>query len=130
MRRAQPVTAEVGPGHVCEIILADTRWVKARTRLAAGRTYDLAPCYGSYRVLHFLQGEAEVLVDSRSMKAQRGDTIFVPACLESQVRIEVHADCTFFDDAFPAITVLTRFLGTRGSDAAQIESLLSPPKAR
>ncbi len=130
MRRAQPVSVQVGPGHVCEIILADARWVKARTSLGGGRTYDLAPCYGSYRVLHFLEGEAEVLVDGRSMTARRGETIFVPACLESQVRIEARAQCSFFDDAFPAVTVLTRFLGTRGVSADQIEGLLSPPRAR
>jgi mannose-6-phosphate isomerase class I len=130
VRRAQPVTVEVGTGHTCEVILADARWVKARTSLAAGGTYELAPCYGSYRVLHFLQGRAEVLVDGRAMAVRRGETVFVPACLEAQAGIEVHEDCSFFDDAFPAVTVLTRFMGTRGAGADQIEALLSPPRAR
>jgi mannose-6-phosphate isomerase class I len=130
MRRAQPVTVQAAPGHSCEVILAGARWVKARTRLEGGRLYDLAPCYGSYRVLHFLEGEAEILVDGRAMAVHRGETVFVPACLEGQVRIEARVHCAFFDDAFPTVTVLTRFLGTRGAGADQIEALLSPPKAR
>jgi mannose-6-phosphate isomerase class I len=130
MRRAQPVQVQVAPGHTCEVILADPRWVMARTRLEGGRRCGLAPRYGSYRVLHFLEGEAEVLVDGRAMAARRGETIFVPACLEEQVQIEAQPRCTFFDDAFPAVTALTRFLGTRGAGADQIEALLSPPRAR
>ena len=130
LRRAQPVRVQVAPGHSCEVILADQRWVKARTSLEGGRRCGLAPRYGSYRVLHFLDGEAEVLVDGRAMRARRGETVFVPACLEEQVQIEAQPACTFFDDAFPAVTALTRFLGTRGASADQIEALLSPPRAR
>ena len=130
LRRAQPVRVQVAPGHTCEVILADARWVKARTRLEGGRRYGLAPCYGGYRVLHLLEGQAEVLVDGRAMGARRGETVFVPACLEAQVQIEAQPSCTFFDDAFPVVTALTRFLGTRGAGADQIEALLSPPRAR
>jgi mannose-6-phosphate isomerase class I len=129
LRLAAPVRVTVADGHEVEALMADPRLVKARARLKAGGLYRLAPVYGSYRVLHCLEGAAAVRTDERSMPLARGETIFVPACLEEQVRIEAATDCQLFDDAFPQVTALTRFLGTRGAGADRIEALLSPPRA-
>jgi hypothetical protein len=60
---------------------------------------------------------------------ERGETAFVPACLEAELRIETRDDCAFFDDAFPDVAALSAFLGRRGARADGLEALLSPPRA-
>jgi mannose-6-phosphate isomerase class I len=129
LRLAEPVSVEVADGHTYEVIMAHAQWLKARAHFAAGGTYDLVPQFGSYRVLHVLEGEAELLTEGRAMQVSRGETVFVPACREPELRIEAVTDCSFFDDCFPRVTVLTKFLGTRNVDAGRMEALLSPPRA-
>ncbi|MFW6189352.1 MAG: hypothetical protein ACOC7T_02875 [Planctomycetota bacterium] len=129
LRMVTPIAVEVADGHEFEVVMAHARWLKTATRLAEGGLYELLPHFGSYHVLHLTEGEAELRTAGRALAVSRGETVFVPACLEDQVQVEALSDCTFFDDTFPAVTVLTRFLGTRGVNAGQLETLLNPPRA-
>lgn len=129
LRRVEPVSVEAGGGQLVEVIVADPHFVKSHISLSAAGACDLGPRYGSYRVLHCLEGAAELSAGSRVIDIRRGDTVFVPACLEDEARIRTEAGCAFFDDAFPDVTVLTAFLGRHGVAAGRIESLLSPPRA-
>ncbi|MHC4591553.1 MAG: hypothetical protein ACYS8L_02530 [Planctomycetota bacterium] len=129
LRRVEPVKVDVNEGQSIEVMLACPHFVKSRIRLRAAGTYDLGPRYGSYRVLHCLCDAAELSAGGVTMPAQRGDTVFVPAQLEDELRITVDGDCALFDDAFPDVAALTTFLGTRGVEAGRIEALLDPPRA-
>jgi len=129
LRRVTPVEVQVAEGLAVEAMVTDPHFVKSRICMRAGGSYEIQPRYASYRVLHCVDGVAELLAGHRTVKMQRGDTVFVPACLEADLRVAARTDCTFFDDAFPNVTVLTRFLGTNGASADRIEALLSPPRA-
>jgi mannose-6-phosphate isomerase class I len=128
LRLVTPVEVAPAEGHSVQVMLAHTRFVKGRVRLARGRGYGILPRYGSYHALHWLEGEAELLAGNRSMAMRRGETAFVPACLEEELRITAQADCEFFDDAFPVLTVLSGFLGSCGVSPTRIEALLSPQR--
>ncbi|MHC5035286.1 MAG: hypothetical protein ACYTFZ_09640 [Planctomycetota bacterium] len=129
LRRVEPIKVDVDEGQSIEIMLASPHFVKSRIRLRAAGTYDLGPRYGSYRVLHCLCDAGRLSAGGVTMAVQRGDTVFVPAHLEDELRITVDGDCALFDDAFPDVAALTTFLGTRGVEAARIEALLEPPRA-
>jgi hypothetical protein len=129
LRRVTPVGIELADGRGVDVMVANVHFAKQRIRLPAGATSDLVMRHGSYRVLHCLEGEAEVAAASRAMPVRRGESVFVPACLEDETRIAAASDCRFFDDAFPEVTALTRFLGTHGVRADRIEALLDPPHA-
>ncbi len=129
LRLAEPLRVTVARGHACEVMMADPNLARNRHLLEAGAQADLGPRYGSYRVLHCLRGEVELQVPGRAMVLLRGETAFVPGCLEDDLRMMARTDCELFDDAFPDITVLSSFLGCRGVQAGQIEALLSPPRA-
>ncbi|MGD2174938.1 MAG: hypothetical protein PVJ27_06005 [Candidatus Brocadiaceae bacterium] len=129
MRRVTPIQIEPGPGVSVEVMMADPHLVKSRLRFAADGGYGLQPPQGSYHVLHCLEGTAELQGGSRAMSVGRGETVFVPACLEGDLRVVAASDCVFFDDAFPAIPTLTAFLATNGAPTDAIELLLKPPRA-
>jgi len=129
LRRVTPVSVRAGEGRDIEVMVADPRFVKSRITMEGAGPHRLGPCYGSYRVLHCLDGAAELSAAHRTMQVRRGETVFVPACLEEELRIAPDGSCTFFDDAFPDIASLTRFLGTHGASADRIEALLSAPRA-
>jgi mannose-6-phosphate isomerase-like protein (cupin superfamily) len=129
LRRVAPVAVPVLEGHTVELMVADTHFVKSRVKLWAAGAYDVRPRYGSYRVLHCVQGSAELAAGHRTMLMERGETVFVPACLEEELEISAESDCVFFDDALADLAVLSKFLGTHGIGADRIEALLSPPRA-
>jgi mannose-6-phosphate isomerase class I len=129
LRRVSPAAAEPGDGHRIEVMLADPHFVRCRVSLGAGRTAGLMPPSGSYRVLHGLEGEAELTATGRALRMRRGETVFVPACLEAAVRVEAATDCAFFDDGFGEVVPVARFLARNGASAEQIEALLGPPRA-
>lgn len=129
LRRVTPVDVQLAEGLTVSVMVTDPHFVKSRIRLRAAGSYEVQPRYGSYRVLHCVEGVAELLAGRRTLEVQRGETVFVPACLEADLRIAAKADCTFFDDAFPDVTMLTKFLGTHGAGPDRIEALLSPPRA-
>lgn len=129
LRLAQPVEVEVEDGHRFEVVMANTHWLKTRRRLRATCTCGLQPYHDSYRVLHLLDGAMTVSAGGRSVRMQRGDTVFVPACLEGETVVDAEQDCAFFDDCYPTITALTTFLGTRAVDAGRMEAMLKPPRA-
>jgi len=129
LRRTAPVAVRAADGHVLEVLVADTRFVKSRVSLSAGTAGSIVPRYGSYHVLHCLSGRATLCAGRRSMAVKHGDTVFVPASMETELRIEAGEDCAFFDDSFPVLPALTGYLGSHGAGADAIESLLSPPRA-
>ncbi|MFO7955521.1 MAG: hypothetical protein R6X33_00265 [Candidatus Brocadiia bacterium] len=129
LRLVEPLRVKVADGHTCEVMLAHRSLARNRHSLAAGAAGDLGPRHGSYRVLHCLDGEVELRVPGRAMALTRGETAFVPGCLEEELSLMARMDCELFDDAFPDITVLSSFLGWHGAQAGQIEALLSPPRA-
>ncbi|KPK62054.1 MAG: hypothetical protein AMK73_06875 [Planctomycetes bacterium SM23_32] len=129
LRRVAPVAVELEEGRTIEVMVADPHFTKNRFTLKSGATGGLGLIYGSYRIMHCLKGEAELSAASRAMPVRRGDTVFVPACLEEELRITAATDCAYFDDAFPDVAVLSKFLGTHGVSASRIESLLAPPRA-
>jgi mannose-6-phosphate isomerase class I len=129
LRRIQPVAVQVSEGQGIEVMVADTHFVKSRISVSGGATCDVGPRYGSYRVLHCLEGSAELSAARHAMPVRRGDTVFVPACLEDDLRIVAEEDASFFDDAFPDLGLLTRFLGTNGVAATRMEALLNPARA-
>ena len=130
LRSVAPAAADPGDGHRIEVLVADPHFARSRVSLDAGRTAGPTPLCGSYRVLHWLEGEAELTAaGGRAMQVQRGETVFVPACLEAELRAEAGTDCTFFDDAFAEVAPLAHFLARNGASAEQIESLLGPPRA-
>jgi len=129
LRLVEPLRINIASGHTCEVMLADRNLGRNRHRLAAGARADLGPRHTSYRVLHCLDGEVELQVPGRAMALRRGETAFVPACLEDDLRLTARTDCALFDDTFPDVTVLSSFLGSHGAEVGQIEALLSPPRA-
>jgi mannose-6-phosphate isomerase class I len=129
LRLVTPVTIEPEWGQQFEVMVADPHFIKHRHTLTGVGPYGLGPRYGSYRVLHCLSGSAELMGGNRAMSVTQGNTVFVPACLEDELRIVPEEDCAFFDDAFPDLPFLMRYLGTNGADADKIEALLSSPRA-
>jgi len=129
LRLVEPVTVQAAQGHAVDTVVADRHFVKGRVALEPGRDYPLHPQYGSYHVLHLLAGRAELCAGNRAMHASRGQTVFVPARLEEELRIDTPEGCTFYDDTFPVLPSLTRFLASHGAGTDDIEALLSPPRA-
>jgi len=129
LRRVCPVVAEPAEGQRIEVIVADRHFARSRVSIRAGRAFGLTPLCGSYRVLHWLDGTAELTGNARAMEVRRGETVFVPACLEAGLRIEAATDCVLFDDAFAEVVRLAHFLARNGASAEQIEALLAPPRA-
>ena len=116
-------------GSSVEVMVAHACLAKSRVTLVEDGLYSLGATFGSYHVLHYLDGVCELRAGNRSMSVHKSDTVFVPACLEDELRIVARTECSFFDDTFPSLPALTRFLGTHGAGADQIEALLSPPRA-
>ncbi len=129
LRFVPSVQVDVAEGHAVEVLVATPYFVKSRVRLAAGREGGLAPLYGGYRVLHCLKGEVGLRAGDAEMELARGETAFVPACLEEELRLSAASDCVVFDDALPRLEALTGFLGRRGAATGAIEALLAPPRA-
>jgi mannose-6-phosphate isomerase class I len=129
LRLVPPVQVGVADGHAVEVLVATPYFVKSRVRLAAGHEAGLAPLYGGYRVLHCLEGQAVLSADGQRMALSRGETAFVPACLEEALRLSANGDCVLFDDALPRLEALTGLLGRRGASTDAIEALLAPPRA-
>ena len=128
LRCVASVGVQPARGVCVEALVADPHFVKSRIRLTEARSGP-GPLYGSYRVLHCCEGSAEVSAGTRTMELRRGETVFVPACLEGQLEIRASGRCSVFDDAFPDLPALTAFLGRLGAPAGAIELLLSPPRA-
>ena len=80
-------------------------------------------------MLHCLEGKGRLTAAERTMPVRRGETVFVPACLEAELRIEADADCAFFDDSFAPVESLVDLLTRNGAAADQVERLLAPPRA-
>lgn len=129
LKRVSPVRVEINERQSIEVMVADLHFVRSRICVRVGGGCDLGPRYGSYRTLHCLCGSAELSAGHKTMNVQRGETVFVPAALEDEVRVEAETGSAFFDDAFPDLTVVSTFLGTRGASADQLEALLCPPPA-
>jgi quercetin dioxygenase-like cupin family protein len=125
-RRVQPVKVQVEPGHSVQAMVADPHFTKMHVSLSVGGTYGLGESFGSYHVLHCRDGAAELRAGNRAVSISRGDTVFVPGCLEDELVIEAVSDCSLLDDCVPAVAALSRFLGVRGAGAGEIEALISP----
>jgi len=128
LRRVPPLQAQVGHGHRAEATVLDPHFAKCRLALSAAGTYSLGVCCASYHVLHWLDGTAELRAPDQAMMVRRGETVFVPACLEDEVRIAPETDCEIFDDFFPDIPHIVGFFGSRGATPDQIEAALNPPR--
>ncbi len=128
LRRAEPVKVVVADGHELEVMVADVHLLKARRFLAEGGTYRLEPVQGSYRALHWLDGTGRLLADGDELPMARGDTAFVPGCMEEELQVAAESDCALFEDTLPALAELSAFLGRLGVPADRLEALLSPPR--
>jgi mannose-6-phosphate isomerase class I len=129
LRRVPPLKVAQA-GSEFEVMVADPHFVKARLQLKAGTCCDVGPRYGSYHVLHCLGGSARLSARDEAMDIQRGQTVMVPSCLESELRIEADSECSVFDDSLPDLAALEEFLSDRGAERAEIEALRHPPPAR
>ena len=128
LRRVAPVAVETDGGGRTEVMLTNPNFTRARVSLPAGRIHPLAPCHGSYRVLHWLEGAAELSGNARTVSVRRGETVFVPACIEPELRIEPSEDSVYFDDALAEVAAVTKFMAACGAGPAEIEQLLGPPR--
>ncbi len=129
LRRVRPVTVRPRAGCAVEAVMADARLAKCRVTLDAGAACGLQPLHGSYHAVHCLQGKAEVRAGGDTRPLLRGETLFVPACLEGDARIGARSDCVLLDDVFPDVAALKAFLGEHGAPPEQVEALLNPQRA-
>ncbi len=130
LRRISPLELEMRRGLSIRVMMADSHLLKCRLSLEDGLTCGLPFPHGSYHVLHCLEGAAELQGGNRAMEVRRGETVFVPGCLEEELTITGDGDCAFFDDSFPNTPKLSAFLAAHGATVDQIESLLSPPRVK
>ncbi|MFO8006109.1 MAG: hypothetical protein R6V05_00070 [Candidatus Brocadiia bacterium] len=128
LRRAAPISVQVAEGHQLEALVAEVHLLKSRHSLAGGGTYRLRPVHGSYRVVHWLEGTGRLLADGDELPMKRGDTAFVPGCMEEGLQVAAESDCALFEDTLPDLAGLSAFLGKIGVAAAELEALLSPPR--
>ncbi len=128
LRLAEPVSVQTDESATVSVMVADAHFSKSRVSIPAGQTCSIAPQYGTYHVLHCRQGRAELQGGHRAVKVQRGDTVFVPACLEEGLRIRAKEDTEFFDDTLPDLPSLSGFLARHGATPDQIEALLNPAR--
>ncbi|MCK4284072.1 MAG: hypothetical protein KAX44_07120 [Candidatus Brocadiae bacterium] len=129
LRRVMPVELKVGGQQSLQIMVAAPQFARSRIRVSRGGGCDLAVRYGSYRTLHCLRGSAELSAGKEAMGMAPGETVFVPACLERELRIRTDTGCSLFDDTLPDLTVLTDFLETHGVESERVEALLNPARA-
>jgi mannose-6-phosphate isomerase class I len=125
----EPISVAVGDGQTVDVLVATPYFAKCRHTLAEPSDYGLGAIHGSYRTLHCRAGAALLGAGTQVMRMEAGDTVFVPACREEEVRVEPDGDCVLFDDTLPDIPALTGFLGRNGAPADAIEALLSPARA-
>ncbi len=129
LRRVTPLAVQEQDGHTIEFMMADEHFLKGRVRLEAGGDCPLAPRFGSYHVLHCVGGRAELRAGDDGLTLERGETAFVPAGMEADLRISAKDGCELFDDTFPALQEFRDFLADRGVSADHVEALLDPPRA-
>jgi hypothetical protein len=129
LRRVQSVGVEPEEGRTVEVMVATPYFAKCRHTLAEPGDYALEPAHSSYHTLHCRTGAALLGAGTSVMRIEEGETVFVPACCESELRVEPEGECVLFDDTLPDIPALTGFLGRNGAHADAIEVLLSPPRA-
>jgi mannose-6-phosphate isomerase class I len=129
LRRVEPARVELRSGHSVEVMVADEHFAKHRIDLTENAGAGFEPLYGSYRVLHCLEGEAEVTAGDERMLLGRGETMFIPACWERQATIAAEVGCVLFDDAFPNVQALSAWLAGNGVPNKRIQGLLTPRRA-
>jgi hypothetical protein len=129
LRRVRPASVTVGEGQKVEVLVATPYFAKCRHTLVEPGDYGLGAIHGSYRTLHCRSGAALLGAGAQVMRIEAGETVFVPACREEEVRVEADGDCVIFDDTLPNIPALTSFLGRNGAPTDAIEALLRPPRA-
>lgn len=129
LRRVEPVDVELGQGAELRVLVACPFFVKSRLKLDVGTQIDWQPTFGSYRVIHCLVGDVELLAQDASCSLQRGETVLVPAALEEGLRARTQNGCELFDDAVPSVPGLRDFLSRAGAEQEELAALLDPPRA-
>jgi hypothetical protein len=129
LRRVIPVEVDVADGVILEVTVACAQFVRNRLRLRAGAVCAVGPAYGSYRVLHCASGACRLEAGAGQLRLVAAETAFVPAELESELRILAESESLVFDDAVPDLNVLNEFLGDSGASASDVAALLQPRRA-
>ena len=129
LRRVRPARVALECGGTLEFMVACPQFAKSRFTLPEGARAALEPTYGSYRVLHCTGGAVRLAADGAEAHLAAGETAFVPAALESSLRLEAEGECSVFDDALPDLGAVRAMLTERGASALQVEALLDPPSA-
>lgn len=129
LRRVTPLTIEAQDGQTIEFVTGAGPFLKSRIRVAPGRDCPIAPCFGSYHVLHCVTGHAELSAGEGRIRLSRGETAFVPAALETDLRIAAEDGCELFDDTFPVLMDLRSFLAANDVSRQDADALLDPPRA-
>jgi len=130
LRRVPPVKVTAAEGRQYEALVADPHFVKARHTLRDGAVCGLGAAYGSYHVLHCLEGAVTLDAGSGAMAVRRGETVLVPGCFETALRMAADGDAAVFDDSLPSIPALEEFLVSHGATETDVRALLDPPRAR
>ncbi|MFW6457172.1 MAG: hypothetical protein ACOC0A_02665, partial [Planctomycetota bacterium] len=98
-------------------------------KLESGVETNLGPMMNSYHIIHCTAGRGALSASGNSMTFTRGDTVFIPACLEDEVTLNTESGCSVYDDLVPRVETLSDYLLSGGVGRDDVEALLDPPRA-
>lgn len=129
LRRVGSVSVSTGGNIQQEIEVACEYFAKRKWTLGAGTETDLSPVSDSYHVIHCTRGSADLYAQEQKMTISRGETVFIPAAIEKDVRMEAQEDSKLFDDFVPDLKTVEGYLLNNGATEENVKNLMCPPRA-
>lgn len=127
LRRVPTVEVQPKEGVTVTMLVADEEFLKTQVDLQAGAEWAYGPTSGSFQVIHCTEGHIALRGGDAEVCLSPGETAFVPAVLEEDLRLLADETSRVLADSYSDLDKVTEFLGEQGVQGEEIQAFVNPP---